>query len=307
MLRPVHSVTSRRIAITGVTGMIGSALAPSLIAAGHRVIPVSRRDLPGGIRWDPLQGKLDSETLDGVDAVVHLAGENLAEGRWTAERKAILRESRTASTRLLASAMASLRTPPATLICASAIGIYGNRDEELLDESSPPGSGFLADLVRDWEASADPAREAGIRVVHARFGVILAREGGALAKMVTPFKLGLGGPFGDGHQWLSWVAMADVLGMLTNALTRPELAGPVNVTAPEPLRNREFVAALGRELGRPAVVPIPAFALRLALGEMADEALLSSARVIPKRLQAAGFEFSLPELPAALHEALGPA
>ncbi len=296
---------SLRIAITGATGMLGSALTPALSSAGHQVVPISRRVLPGGIVWDPLAGTLNAADLEGVDAVIHLAGENLAEGRWTADRKAVLRQSRTASTRLLASTMASLRKPPATLICASAIGFYGNRGDEELDETSGPGSGFLAELVRDWEASADPAREAGVRVVHARFGVILAREGGALAKMVTPFKLGLGGPFGDGQQWLSWVAMADVLGMIGTALTDLELSGPINVTAPEPLRNREFVAALGHELGRPAVVPIPAFALRLALGEMADEALLSSARVLPRRLQATGFEFRFPELRAALHEVVG--
>ena len=295
-----------RIAVTGATGMLGSTLTPVLSAAGHRVIPVSRHVVPAGIVWDPLNGMLNPSDLAGVDAVIHLAGESLAEGRWTADRKVLLRQSRTASTQLLASAMASLPQPPAVLICASAIGIYGNRGDDVLDETSAPGSGFLAALVRDWEASADPAREAGIRVVHARFGVILAREGGALAKMVTPFKLGLGGPFGDGQQWLSWVAMADVLGMISAALTLPELSGPINVTAPEPLRNRDFVAALGQELGRPAVVPIPAFALRLALGEMADEALLSSARVLPRRLEEARFVFRCPELKTALHQALGP-
>lgn len=300
-------MNSLRIAVTGATGMLGSALTPVLSSAGHRVIPVSRHVLPGGIVWDPLDGKLNAADLDGIDAVIHLAGESLAEGRWTADRKTVLRQSRTASTRLLASAMASRPKPPAVLICASAIGIYGNRGDEVLDETSAPGSGFLAELVRDWEAAADPAREAGIRVVHARFGVILSREGGALAKMVTPFKLGLGGPFGDGQQWLSWVAMADVLDVIGAALTLTKLSGPINVTAPEPLRNREFVTALGHELGRPAVVPIPAFALRLALGEMADEALLSSARVLPKRLQEAGFVFRFPELAAALHQVLGPA
>jgi len=299
-------MNSLRIAITGATGMLGSALAPVLSAAGHQVVAVSRRAMPGGIVWDPLHGTMRPTDLDGVDGVIHLAGENLAEGRWTADRKSQLRQSRIASTGLLASTMASLGKPPAVLICASAIGIYGNRGDELLDEASAPGSGFLAELVRDWEASAEPAREAGIRVVHARFGVILSRQGGALAKMVTPFKLGLGGPFGDGQQWLSWVAMADVFGMISAALTRTDLSGPINVTAPEPLRNREFVAALGHELGRPAVVPIPAFALRLALGEMADEALLSSTRVLPRRLEEAGFLFRFPELKAALHEVLGP-
>ncbi len=300
-------MTALRIAVTGATGMLGSALTPVLSAAGHRVIPVSRHALPGGILWDPLAGTLNPADLTGVDAVIHLAGESLAEGRWTADRKAVLRQSRTDSTRLLASAMASQPTPPAVLICASAIGFYGNRGDEVLNEASEAGNGFLADLVRDWEASADSARDAGIRVVHARFGVILARDGGALAKMVTPFKLGLGGPFGDGYQWLSWVAMADVLGMIRAALVLPGLSGPINVTAPEPSRNREFVAALGHELGRPAVVPIPAFALRMALCEMADEALLASARVIPQRLQEAGFTFRFPELKAALHEVLRPA
>jgi hypothetical protein len=273
-----------------------------LSAAGHRVIPVSRGYLPGGIVWDPLNGKLNPADLEGVDAVIHLAGESLAKGRWTDDRKAALRQCRTASTRLLTSAMVSLPKPPAILICASTIGIYGNRGDEELDESSAPGSGFLAELTRDWEASADPAREAGIRVVHARFGVILSSEGGALAQMVGAFKLGLGGPFGDGQQWLSWVAMADVLRMISTALTLTELSGPINVTAPEPLRNRDFVAALGHELGRPVVAPIPAFALRMLLGDMADEVLLASARVLSRRLQDAGFVFRSSELKAALRE-----
>jgi uncharacterized protein (TIGR01777 family) len=296
-----------RIALTGATGMLGTALTPVLAAAGHVVVPISRREIAGGIRWDPIEGRLDAAALDGIDAVIHLAGESLADGRWTADRKAVLRQSRVASTRLLATTIASRPTPPKVLICASAIGFYGDRGDEELDEQSPGGTGFLADLVRDWEGSADPARAAGIRVVHARFGVILSREGGALAKMVGPFKLGLGGPFGDGQQWLSWVAMADVLGILTMALDDHRLAGPVNVTAPNPSRNHDFATALGAELGRPAVVPIPAFALRLALGEMADEALLFSSRVLPRRALDAGYRFRFPELRAALHEVLRPA
>jgi hypothetical protein len=297
-------MSSLRIALTGASGMLGTALTPTLAAAGHVVVPVSRKPIPGGILWDPLDGKLNPADLEGVDAVIHLAGESLADGRWTADRKALLRQSRTASTRLLSNALASLGKRPSVLICASAIGYYGNRGDEALDEDSTIGSGFLAELVRDWEASADPAREAHIRTVHARFGVILSREGGALGKMVGPFKLGLGGPFGDGKQWLSWVAIADVLGMLQEMLTNAALTGPINVTAPEAVRNHDFAAALGHELGRPSVVPIPAFALRLALGEMADEALLFSTRVLPKKMLQAGYQFRFPELKSALHDVL---
>lgn len=293
-----------RIAITGATGMLGHALTPALTAAGHTIIPVSRKPLGGGIQWDPMEGTLNPADFDGIDVVIHLAGENLAEGRWTAERKAVLRKSRVASTHLLATAIASRATRPALLLSASAVGYYGNRGEEELDEQSAMGSGFLAELVRDWEAAADPARDAGIRVVHARFGVILERNAGALGKMIGPFKLGLGGPFGDGTQWMSWVAMADVLGMLEAILVNPSLAGAINVTSPHPVRNRDFAATLGHALGRPSLVPIPAILLRLALGEMADEALLFSTRVLPKRMHEASYQFRFPDLAEALHALL---
>ena len=293
-----------RIAITGASGLVGAALAPALVASGHEVIAVSRRERPGGVRWDPDRQAIDPAALRGIDAVVHLAGENLAGGRWTSGRKHLLRDSRVAVTRWLATVLAALSPRPRVLISASAVGIYGDRGDEILDDTSSPGDDFLAHLSRDWEAAADPAREAGIRVFHPRFGVILSPAGGALRQLLTPFRLGLGGPIGAGGQWMSWIALDDAVAALEFALATESLSGAANCTAPTPVRNREFTALLGAALHRPARIPVPAFALRLAFGEMADATILASQRALPQRLEAAGFRWRHPELAPALRDML---
>jgi uncharacterized protein (TIGR01777 family) len=293
-----------RVAVTGATGMVGTALSRALRTHGHEVLPVSRRQIPGGIRWDPERRSIDAGALGGAGAVVHLAGENLSGGRWTARRKEQLRESRVATTRWLADSLAADKSGPRLLISASAVGIYGSRGEEELTETSSIGNDFLARLTADWETAADPARQAGIRVVHPRFGMILSPAGGALAKLLLPFRLGLGGPFGDGRQWISWITIHDVVSAIEYALATESLSGPVNFTAPHPLRNIEFARALGHALHRPAVIPLPAIALRLALGEMADATVLASQRVTPTRLTASGFHFQDSEIAPALHRLL---
>lgn len=298
-----------RILVSGSTGLIGSGLVSELSAAGHEVVRLVRGDpaeREREIRWDPAAGQIDRESLNGLDAAVHLAGENIAAGRWTAAQKARIRDSRVNGTRLLCEALAECEDRPRVLVCASAIGYYGDRGDEVLDETSPSGEGFLAEVCRQWEAAADPAREKGIRVVHLRTGVVLSGEGGALQKMLTPFKLGVGGVVGSGTQYWSWVARDDVAGAIHHAITHEELSGPVNATAPHPVTNREFTKTLGRVLHRPTIFPMPAFAAKLMLGEMADELLLASTRVLPRRLQDSGFEFRHPELEEALRHALRP-
>lgn len=295
-----------RIAVSGASGLIGSGLCERLAAAGHEVLKLVRRntDEPRHIAWDPEAGTMDPGPLERLDAVVHLAGEPIAAGRWNAARKARIRDSRGRGTRLLCDTLARLQAPPRALICASAIGIYGDRGDTLLDESSPPGEGFLADVCREWEAAADPARDAGIRTVHVRIGIVLSREGGALGKMLTPFRLGLGGIVGSGRQYWSWIALDDLVSAIVFAIETEELSGPVNGTAPNPVTNREFTRILGRVLRRPTIFPLPAFAARLALGEMADELLLGSQKVIPAQLQKAGFRFAYPDLQPALEHLL---
>lgn len=294
--------------MTGATGLIGSALTRQLRDLGHRVTPLVRRPAQAGeISWDPARGRLEPGHLEGVDAVVHLAGENVG-ARWTAARKQRIRSSRVQGTRLLSEALARTARRPAVLISASAIGIYGSRGEEILNENSPAGdaaSDFLAEVGREWEAAAGPARDAGIRVVHPRFGIVLSPDGGALGKMLLPFRLGLGGRLGTGSQWMSWVSLDDAAGAVIHLLQLESFSGAVNVVAPEPVRNREFTAMLGRTLRRPAALGVPAGALRVLLGEMADGTLLASARVVPKRLLAAGYRFQHPDLPAALRHVLG--
>ncbi len=297
-----------RILVTGASGLIGSALVSALAGAGHEVVRLVRgggRRRAGTVVWDPGAGTIDHAGLEGSDAVVHLAGENIAAGRWTAARKARIRDSRVEGTRLLAEALAGLATPPHTFVAASAIGYYGHRGRDEVDEDSAPGAGFLADVCREWEGATAPAVQRDIRVVHLRIGVVLSADGGALATMLPPFRLGLGGPVGSGNQYMSWIAIDDVVAAVQFALTTTALAGPVNAVAPQPVPNREFVQTLARVLGRPALVPFPAFAVRTLFGEMGEELLLSSTRVIPHRLQEAGFTFRFPELEPALRHLLG--
>ncbi len=297
------------VLVSGSTGLVGSALVPALTAGGHRVTrlvrPRSTGAPPGaGTRpWDPAQGILNAADLEGVDAVVHLSGENIA-GWWTAAKKRRIRDSRVGSTALLAETLARLAAPPRVLVCASAIGYYGDRGAEELREGSGPGTGFLAEVCRAWEAATEPAARRGIRVVNTRFGIVLSAAGGPLAAMLVPFRLGLGGRIGSGAQYMSWIALADAAAALAHVLDSERLAGPVNLVAPGPVTNREFTATLGRVLGRPTLFPVPAFAARLALGEMAEELLLVSERGVPERLLAAGFAFRYPGLEAALRSAL---
>jgi hypothetical protein len=302
------------VAVSGASGLVGARLCAFLSAGGHTVRPLVRAPLrPGGpgaaragaIPWDPATGRLDPAALEGVDAVVHLAGANLAERRWSAARKRVLWDSRVESTALLARALAGRRRPPRVLVSASAIGIYGDAGNAPVDEDAPAGSGFLAELCAAWEAAAEPARQAGIRVVHPRLGLVLAGEGGVLAKLALPFALGLGGPLGHGRQGMSWIALEDLLSVLHAALFEADWSGPLNAVAPRAATNAEFTRALARVLRRPAFFRVPAWGIRLALGELGREALLSGQRVVPARLQAAGFAWRQPELHAALAEELG--
>jgi uncharacterized protein (TIGR01777 family) len=296
-----------KVAVTGASGLVGSALVPFLSESGHEVVRLVRRAPRGEdeVRWDPARGEIDGAGLEGVEAVVHLSGENLAGGRWTKARKTRIRDSRVGSTELLARALAALKRPPGVLVSTSAIGYYGSRGDAWLTESSPVDDGFLGRLCADWEAAAAPAAEAGIRVVHPRLGLVLSRPGGALGKMLLPFRAGLGGVVGPGTQYMSWVAMDDVLGALRHALVGGVLEGAFNLVAPEPVTNREFTKTLGRVLGRPTVAPVPAFALRAVLGEMAEATLLASTRVRPRRLEEAGYAFRFPTLESALRHVLG--
>jgi uncharacterized protein (TIGR01777 family) len=296
-----------KVAITGASGLIGGALGPFLAADGHDVVRLVRRPPKARdeARWDPESGRVDAKALEGVDAVVHLAGENIAGGRWSAGRTALLRASRVGPTRLLALTLAGLSQRPKVLVSTSAIGYYGNRGDAWVSENDPPADDFLGRLSAEWEGAADPARQAGIRVVHPRLGIVLSPAGGALGKMLLPFRMGLGGVVGPGTQYMSWIALDDVVAVVRHLLERADLEGPVNTVAPEPVTNAAFTKTLGRVLGRPAVVPLPALALRLAFGEMADATLLSSTRVRPVRLLSTGYRFRFPDLDSALRHELG--
>jgi uncharacterized protein len=294
------------VLISGATGMIGSALSQELTEGGHRVTRLTRSPGSGDdIGWNPSEGEIDASRLGGIDAVVHLAGESIAEGRWTAERKRRILESRRQGTGLLAQTIANLSDPPGVMVSASAVGYYGDRGNELLREDSGPGNNFLAEVCQVWEGAADPAREAGIRVVNTRFGVVLSPKGGALGTTLPIFRLGGGGRIGNGRQYWSWVALDDVVGSIIHALENDTVEGPVNVGSPNPLTNAEYTKVLGKVLNRPTVFPLPAPAARFMLGEIADELLLASARMEPAKLKETGYEFRYPELEAALRHLLG--
>ena len=294
-----------KVLISGATGMIGSALSRELMDGGNLVTRLTRSPGSEDVGWDPSRGEIDASRLAGHDAVVHLAGESISEGRWTAEKKRRLLESRRQGTGLLAESLANLPEPPEVMVSASAVGYYGDRGDELVDESSPPGKGFLADVCKDWEAATAPARDAGIRVVNLRIGVVLDTKGGALSQMLTPFKLGAGGVLGSGRQYISWITLEDVVRAIQFCLASSAMSGPVNGVAPEPVTNRELTKTLGRVLRRPTMFPMPAFAARMAFGEMADEMLLGGSRVQPRALSSAGFQWNQPALEPALRHVLG--
>ena len=300
-----------KIIVTGASGLIGSRLVPFLQSKGHSITRfvrdkarAERDDGARVVEWNPQRGELDAAELEGHDAVVHLAGEPVAEGRWTDEKKRRIRDSRVQGTSLLAAKLTECANPPHTFISASAVGFYGDRGDETLREESAAGGDFLAGVCREWEAAADAAREKGIRVVCARMGVVLSPDGGALAKLVTPFKLGVGGKLGSGEQYMSWIAIDDAVEALHHALTNAQLAGAMNVVAPNPVTNSEFTESLGRILGRPTLFTVPKFAARLAFGEMADATVLTSQRALPTRLLATNFVFKYPELEGALRHLL---
>jgi len=294
------------ILISGASGLVGSKLSPALTSAGHHVrhlVRLKSKASGADIVWDPAADTMDTVGLRGVQAVIHLAGENIA-GRWTAAKKAAIRDSRVRGTRIVAEGISRLERPPRVLICASAIGFYGDRGDEVLTESSAPGTGFLPEVCKEWEAAAQPAIEKGIRTVFLRLGVVLSPAGGALKKMLLPFKLCAGGVMGSGKQYWSWVAIDDVVGAAMHALATEKLSGPANVVAPNPATNREFTKALGRALSRPTIVPMPEFAVRMVFGEMGEALLLASANVKPAKLQESGYAFKYPDLEGALKSLL---
>jgi hypothetical protein len=294
------------ILVSGSSGLIGQALIPVLTMGGHRVICLVRFKPRGGeslVYWNPAAGDIDAPKLEGFDAVVHLAGEPIT-GRWTAKKKTAILESRVKSTRLLCEALARLSNRPRVFIAASASGYYGDRGEEVLREESKAGSSFLSQVCQEWEAATKPAAERGIRVVNLRFGFVLSRAGGGLAKMLPAFKMGVGGRIGSGKQYMSWIGIDDLVQIILFATTAEALNGPANAVAPNPVTNLEFTKTLGRVLGRPAILPIPAFAVRLAFGEMGEELLLASTRIEPARLLNAGYQFHFPQLEGALRHLL---
>ncbi len=311
MTRAPESLASGRrlsVAVSGSSGLVGSALVRSLEHDGHRVVRLVRRESAAGrdeVRWDPASRTIDADGLEGLDCVVHLAGENIAARRWSSRQKDRIRRSRVDGTRLIAQTLAGLARPPELLVNASAIGFYGDRGEEILDEDSPAGSGFLAQSCVAWEAATEPVRQASVRVALLRIGVVLSPKGGALRRMLPVFRLGLGGRLGHGRQFMSWIALDDLIRAVQHVLHDPTLAGPINVVAPTAVRNREFTRVLGRVLRRPTAVPVPARLLRFALGQMGEELLLAGARITPARLHRAGFSFRWGDLEAALRSLLG--
>ena len=292
-----------KILMSGSHGLVGEALIKSLTNDGHEIVRLVRRAASASAReveWHPNQGRIDAEQLEGFDVVVHLAGENIASGRWTGEKKRAIRESRVKGTSLLSESLARLSRPPSVFLSASAIGYYGDRADELLSEQSAPGDGFLPSVCIEWENATKPAVEKGIRTVNTRFGIILDRNEGALAKMLPPFQMGIGGKVGDGKQWMSWIALDDVVGALKFLMADTSTRGPVNFVAPNAVTNAVFTKVLGRVLSRPTFFPVPAFGARLVFGEMADALLLSSQKVKPEVLQEKGFSYKWPTLEPAL-------
>ena len=300
-----------KIIVTGASGLIGSRLVPFLQGKGHNITRFVRdgaraeqKDGTLAIEWNPQRGELDATKLEEHDTIVHLAGEPVAEGRWTDEKKRRIRDSRVRGTSLLAAKLAECANPPHTFISASAVGFYGDRGDEILREESTSGTDFLAGVCREWEEVTEAAKEKGIRVVHARLGVVLSPDGGALAKLVTPFKMGVGGKIGSGEQYMSWIAIDDAVEALHHAVTNVQLAGATNVVAPNPVTNSEFTEILGRVLERPTLFTVPKFAARLAFGEMVDATVLTSQRALPARLLATNFVFKYPELEGAMRHLL---
>jgi len=300
------SVSAMKILVSGSHGLVGSALMDSLKGDGHELFALVRRAprSDAEVEWRPERGSLALARLEGMERVIHLAGESIASGRWTEKKKQRIRDSRVKGTTLLSEALANLSHPPRAFLCASAIGFYGDRGDEILTEESAPGNDFLAEVCVEWEQATAPAAEKGIRVVNLRFGIILSADGGALAKMLPPFRMGAGGRVGSGKQYMSWIALDDVVAAIKFALANDVFHGPVNVVAPNPVTNAEFTKALGKALSRPTLFPVPEFAARLAFGEMADALLLSSQRVKPRRLEDAGYPFQYSDLERALRHVL---
>lgn len=296
-----------KIAVSGSHGLVGSALTPLLTIQGNQVRRMIRQTgevFEPDIAWNPALDWDGRAALDGVDAVIHLAGENIA-SRWNAEKKREIRDSRINATRALSESLATMKNPPKTFICASAIGYYGDRGDEILDETSTAGTGFLSDLAADWENATSAARDAGIRVINLRLGIVLSPRGGALAKMLPPFQMGAGGLVGSGKQYMSWIAIDDVAGAILHCLADHNISGPVNIVAPNAVTNEQYTRALGAVLHRPTFCPVPEFGARLAFGEMADALLLSSTRVAPNKLLDSGYRFMYPDIEVALHHVLG--
>ena len=298
-----YNAAAMRVAVSGASGFIGEAVVRRLQAAGHQVSRMVRGTAKAGeIHWIPA-GALETEPLEGFDAVIHLAAENIS-GRWTHSKKARILNSRVQGTLTIAAMLARLQRKPKVLVSASAIGFYGSRGDETLDESSASGPDFLAEVARQWESATEAASRAGIRVALLRFGVVLGASGGAMKQMLRPFKMGVGGRIGSGRQWMSWVTLEDAAGAVEHAIANPSVRGPVNVVAPNPVTNAEFTKTLGEVLKRPTVFPMPEFAVKLAFGEMGEALLLGSQRVVPKRLQETGYRFQFPELKSALEHSI---
>lgn len=293
-----------RILVSGASGLVGTALCPFLAKCGHEVVRLSRSAGPGVVQWSTTRREIDAAALEGVDAVVHLAGTNIAEGRWTARRKDKILGSRVQGTRILVEAIRGMAKPPSAFICASAVGYYGDTGDTEVDEYSPAGHGFLAHVCAEWEKAAAEASRIGLRTVFLRTGVVLTPDGGALAKLLPIFRAGLGGPVGGGRQWMSWISIDDLLGVILRVLSDRAMKGPVNTVAPAPITNAEFSRTLGRVLGRPASIPTPAIALKLAFGQMAQETVLASNRVKPRRLLAGAYQYRHDSLESALRHLL---